>query len=63
MSSFLITRTQTYCFVFGPGINLEHYLGAICIPIKIKICLVIGIGPCTFLKKLLPKLGIQVFGH
>ncbi len=62
MSSFFITHTQTYCFVFCHGINLEC-LGAICIPNKIKLCLVIGIGPCTSLRKLLPKLTIEVFGH
>jgi len=62
VSSFFITHIQTYCFVFGHGINLEH-LGAICIPIKIKICWVIGIGLCTSLKKLFPTLRIQAFGR
>ncbi len=32
--------------MFGHGINLNH-LGVICIPIKIEMCLVMGVIPCT----------------
>ncbi len=49
--------------MFGHGINLNH-LGVICIPIKIEMCLVMGVIPCTSKKKHpLFNLAWKVLGH